>query len=56
MSDRQVEVTSPAGPVPFVVAVPTEREAEAIAAELWTLGRDVELIAAVRTAHARFNS
>jgi len=53
MSDRQVEVTSPSGPVPFVVAVPMEQEADAVAAELWTLGHDVALIAAVRTAQAR---
>ena len=54
MSERQVEVTSPSGPVPFVVAVPMEQEADAVAAELWTLGRDLGLAAAVRTAHARF--
>ena len=36
------------------MAVPMERDADAIAAELWTLGRDVALVNAVRAAHARF--
>jgi glucose-6-phosphate dehydrogenase assembly protein OpcA len=54
MSEHQVEVTSPPGRVPFLTAVPMERDADAIAAELWTLGRDVGLTDAVRAAHARF--
>jgi glucose-6-phosphate dehydrogenase assembly protein OpcA len=54
MSEHQVEVTSAADRVPSLMAVPKERDADAIAAELWTLGRDVGLIDAVRAAHARF--
>ena len=54
MSEHQVEVTSASDQVPLLMAVPTERDADAIAAELWRLGRDVGLIDAVRAAHARF--
>ena len=54
MNDRQVEVTSPSAPVPFLMAVPIEREADAVAAELWRLGHDVGLADAIRAAHARF--
>ena len=54
MSEHQVEVRSPSGPVPFLMAVPKERDADAIAAELWTLGRDIGLVNALRAAHARF--
>ena len=53
MSEHQVEVTSASDQV-LSMAVPAERDADAIAAELWTLGRDVGLIDAVRAAHARF--
>jgi glucose-6-phosphate dehydrogenase assembly protein OpcA len=54
MSEQQVEVTSPSGTVPFLMAVPKERDADAIAAELWRLDRDIGLVNAVRAAHARF--
>jgi glucose-6-phosphate dehydrogenase assembly protein OpcA len=53
MSEHQVEVTSASDQV-LSMAVPAERDADAIAAELWTLGRDVGLIDAVRAAHERF--
>jgi hypothetical protein len=36
------------------MAVPKERDADAIAAELWRLDRDIGLVNAVRAAHARF--
>ena len=54
MREHQVEVTSSPGRVPFLMAVPVEPDADAIAAELRTLGRDVGLTDAVRAAHARF--
>ena len=54
MSEHQVEVTLPSGKVPLLMAVPVESDADAIAAELWTLGRDAGLNDAVRAAHARF--
>jgi hypothetical protein len=54
MSEHQVEVTLASGQVPFVMSVPAESDADAIAAELWTLSRDVGLDEAVRAAHARF--
>jgi glucose-6-phosphate dehydrogenase assembly protein OpcA len=53
MSEHQVEVTSASDQV-LLRAVPAERDADAIAAELWRLGHDVGLIDAVRAAHARF--
>jgi glucose-6-phosphate dehydrogenase assembly protein OpcA len=55
MSEHQVEVTLPSGKVPLLMAVPAEGDADAIAAELWTLGRDAGLNDAVRAAHARFS-
>jgi len=54
MSEHQVEVTLASGHVPFLMAVPAEGPADAIAAELWTLGRDLGLDDAVRAAHTRF--
>lgn len=54
MSEHQVEVTFSSGQVPFVMGVLAEGDADAIAAELWTLGRDLGLDDAVRAAHARF--
>jgi glucose-6-phosphate dehydrogenase assembly protein OpcA len=54
MSVDQVQIKSPRGRLPLLIAVPMERDADAIAAELWTLGRDVGLSDAVRAAHARF--
>ena len=56
MNEHQVEVTLAAGQVPFVTGVPAEGDADAIAAELWTLGRDVGLDDAVRAAQARFQT
>jgi glucose-6-phosphate dehydrogenase assembly protein OpcA len=53
MSEHQVEVTSATDQV-LLMGVPAEHDAEAIAAELWRLERDVGLTDAVRAAHARF--
>jgi glucose-6-phosphate dehydrogenase assembly protein OpcA len=53
MSEHQVEVTSATDQV-LLMGMPAEHDAEAIAAELWRLERDVALMDAVRAAHARF--
>ena len=54
MSEQQVEVTSPPGGAPVLMAVRPERDADAVVAELGTPGRDFGLTDAVRAAHARF--
>ncbi|MEO8258752.1 MAG: glucose-6-phosphate dehydrogenase assembly protein OpcA [Acidobacteriota bacterium] len=55
IDDHQVEAASPADQVPWQMAVAAERAADAVAAELWTLGHDVALAGAVRAALARLD-
>ena len=54
LGGRQVSVDDPLGPAPFRVAVPSETEAEAIAAELCVLTHDVSLHNALAALAARF--
>ena len=54
LGSRQVSVDDPLGPAPFAVAVPSETEAEALAAELCVLTHDVALHNALAALVARF--
>ena len=56
MDATQVVVTELSTGVQFVVRVPAESVAEAIAAELRALGRDSMLVAAIGAANARLTS
>jgi glucose-6-phosphate dehydrogenase assembly protein OpcA len=56
MDQHHVTVTQTAAPSPFVLPVPRETDAEGLASELGTLGRDVGLIESIRAAYDRFGS
>jgi glucose-6-phosphate dehydrogenase assembly protein OpcA len=56
MNEHHVAVTQTPDVPPFLVAVRQETHADGFAAELRTLGRDVELINAVRAAHQHLTS
>jgi len=53
MNDHHVTLETPSTPAPFLVAIRPESAAEAVAAELRSLGRDLGLNRAVQNAHAR---
>jgi hypothetical protein len=56
LGSHRVSIDDPLGPAPFAVAVPSETEAEAVAAELRVLTHDASLHNALVALAERFGS